>query len=152
MTQSGFAALASRLARFAAIGAFAAVLAACSMFGPTKMKEEAIVPPDTLYQTALADMDAQRYNHAIDTLKKLERQHPYSEFNEKAKLMEAYANYRMGQFDDAILAADRYLALFPSSDQTPYVLFLKGTSYFAQITDITRDQEISRRRSRPTRC
>ena len=57
--------------------------------------------------------------------------------------METYANYRMGKFDDAILAADRYIALFPSSDQIAYVLFLKGTSYFAQITDITRDQQIS---------
>ena len=126
-----------------AVVAFAAVLAACSMFGPTKIKEEAIVPPDQLYATALADMDAQRYNHAVETLKKLERQHPYSEFNEKSKLMETYANYRMGKFDDAILAADRYIALFPSSDQIAYVLFLKGTSYFAQITDITRDQQIS---------
>jgi len=143
--QSGFAAQASGLARFVVVGAFAVVLAACSMFGPTKMKEEPIVPPDTLYQTALSDMDSQRYQHAVATLKTLERQHPYSEFNEKAKLMETYANYRMGHFDEAILAADRYLALFPSSDQTAYVLFLKGTAYFAQITDITRDQDISQK-------
>jgi outer membrane protein assembly factor BamD len=143
VTESRFAALADRLARIAVIGAFAALLAACSMFGPTKLKDEVIIPPDTLYQEVLADMDAQRYNTAIDTLKKLERQHPYSEYNEKAKLLEVYATYRIGKFDDSILAADRYLALFPSSDQTPYVLFLKGTAYFAQITDITRDQEIS---------
>jgi len=113
------------------------------MFGPTKIKEEVIIPPETLYQSALSDMDAQHYNSAIENLKKLERQHPYSDYNEKAKLMEVYANYRTSKFDDAILAADRYLALFPSSDQTPYVLFLKGTAYFAQITDITRDQGIS---------
>jgi outer membrane protein assembly factor BamD len=143
VTEFRIAALADRLARVAAIGAFAALLAACSMFGQTKLKDEEIIPPDTLYQEVLTDMDAQRYNTAIDTLKKLERQHPYSEYNEKAKLLEVYATYRIGKFDDAILAADRYLALFPSSDQTAYVLFLKGTAYFAQITDITRDQEIS---------
>lgn len=143
MTETGIATLASRLARLAAIGAFAAALAACSMFGPTKIKEEEIIPPDTLYQSVLTNMDQQHYNAAIDDLKKLERQHPYSEYNEKAKLMEVYANYRIGRFDDAILAADRYMALFPSSDQTAYVLFLKGTAYFAQITDITRDQAIS---------
>ena len=143
MTETSIVALAKRLARIAAIGAFAAALAACSMFGPTKMKEEEIIPPDTLYQSVLTNMDQQHYNAAIDDLKKLERQHPYSEYNEKAKLMEVYANYRIGRFDDAILAADRYMALFPSSDQTAYVLFLKGTAYFAQITDITRDQAIS---------
>src|SRR3982750_4731493 len=88
VTESGFAALVTRLARVAVIGAFAATLAACSLFGPTKIKEEEIIPPETLYQSVLSDMDAQRYNSAIDNLKKLERQHPYSEYNEKAKLME----------------------------------------------------------------
>ena len=114
------------------------------MFGPAKIKDEEIVPADTLYQTALTEMDRQNYNRAIDALKKLERQHPYSEFNEKAKLMEVYANYRIGKFDEAILAADRYMALFPSSPERPYVLFLKGTAYFAQIKDITRDQQLSK--------
>ncbi len=46
------------------------------------------------------------------------------------------------------LAADRYIALFPSSDQMPYVLFLKGTAYFAQMTDITRDQQDDAERDR----
>jgi outer membrane protein assembly factor BamD len=136
--------LAGRVARIAAAACLVALISACSMFGQTKIKEEAIVPAETLYQTVLSDMDKQNYNKAIENLKKLERQHPYSEFNEKAKLMEVYANYRIGKFDEAILAADRYLALFPSSDEIPYVLFLKGTAYFAQITDITRDQQLSK--------
>ena len=144
MTDTGFAAFASRLGRIVAIAWLIALVSACSMFGPSKITEEAIVPPEQLYQTALADMDAQRYNTGIENLKKLERQHPYSEFNEKAKLMLVYSNYRIGKFEDAILAADRYLALFPSSPEIPYVLFLKGTAYFAQITDITRDQQLSK--------
>lgn len=143
MTLNKYAAYANRASRIVALGLLVLVLAGCDLFA-TKIKDEEIIPPETLYQTALDDMDAQRYNHAVETLKKLERQHPYSEFNEKAKLMEVYSNYRISKFDDAILAADRYLALFPSSKETPYVLFLKGTSYFAQITDITRDQQISR--------
>src|SRR5690606_9972572 len=35
------------------------------------------------------------------------------------------------------------LALFPSSGEVPYVLYLKGTSFFGQIKDITRDQQLS---------
>ncbi|HEX4297804.1 MAG TPA: outer membrane protein assembly factor BamD [Devosia sp.] len=122
------------------MAAFAGFLGACSMFGQTKITEQPIVPPETLYQNALTDMDNQRYVTAVTQLKQLEQQHPYSDLNEKAKLMEVYANYRMGKFDDAVLAADRYTAQFPTSDQTAYVLFLKGTAYFAQMTDITRDQ------------
>lgn len=143
MIQTGFGAAAGNLVRLALVVALAATISACSMFGPTKIKDEEIIPAETLYQSVLTDMDRQYYNSAIETLKKLERQHPYSEYNEKAKLMEVYANYRIGKFDEAILAADRYMALFPSSEETPYVLFLKGTAYFAQITDITRDQQLS---------
>jgi outer membrane protein assembly factor BamD len=125
----------------------ALTLSACSgfnLFGGAKIKQETIVPPETLYASAVADMDRQYYLAAIETLKKLERQHPYSEYNEKAKLMEVYASYRIGRFDDAILAADRYMALFPSSKEMAYVLWIKGTAYFAQIKDATRDQQLSR--------
>ncbi|WP_299975349.1 outer membrane protein assembly factor BamD [Devosia sp. 66-22] len=143
MTDTGFRATAGNFVRLATVLLLVATVSACSMFGPSKIKDEEIIPAETLYQTVLSDMDKQRYNTAIENLKKLERQHPYSEYNEKAKLMEVYANYRIGKFDEAILAADRYMALFPSSEEMPYVLFLKGTSYFAQITDITRDQQLS---------
>lgn len=124
-----------------------ASLAGCAgfnPFGPTKIKEEEIIPPETLYDSALKDIDRQYYMGAIKTFEKLERQHPYSEYAEKAKLMTVFANFKRGKFDQAVLTADRYLALYPTSDQVPYVLYLKGTSYFYQIKDITRDQQNAR--------
>ncbi len=133
-----------RVARIVAIAVVTVALAGCDMFGPTKIKEETIVPPETLYAAAIKDMDSQRYVTAVANLERLERQHPYSEYAEKAKLMQVYGNYRIGKFDEAILAADRYVALYPSSKEVPYVLYLKGNSYFGQITDITRDQQISK--------
>jgi outer membrane protein assembly factor BamD len=137
-------AIVGRAARFVALATMVLVLAGCNLFGGQKLKQEAIIPPETLYQSALADMDAQRYGTAISALEKLSRQHPYSEYNERAKLMEVYANYRIGRFDEAILAADRFLALYPSNKDVPYVLWIKGTSYYAQIKDITRDQQLTR--------
>ncbi|ODT68743.1 MAG: hypothetical protein ABS75_19465 [Pelagibacterium sp. SCN 63-23] len=137
----------SRAVRLAAIGLFAAILSACAgngLFGPPKIKEEPIVPAAALYQGALDDMDRQYYQTAIQKLEKLERQHPRDALTEKGKLMQVYAHYRIGKFDQAILAADRYIALYPSSKDVPYVLWLKGTAYFAQIKDITRDQQLSR--------
>ncbi len=147
MTLTTFAAYRGRTARLAAAGMLMLVLTACggfNLFGPPKIKEEPIIPPQTLYSQALAEMDSSRYQTAIKTLEKLERQHPYSEFDEKAALMIVYANYRLGKYDDAVLAADRYLAIYPGSKEVPYVLYLKGNSYFSEITDITRDQQISR--------
>lgn len=144
VTISQHTGVSSRFARFVLMGAVVVLLAGCNLFGQPKIKEEAIIPPETLYQQALDEMEKQRYVTAVATLEKLERQHPFSEFNEKAKLMEVYGNYRIGKFEEAILAADRYMALYPSSKEMPYVLYLKGNSYFGQIKDITRDQQISK--------
>jgi outer membrane protein assembly factor BamD len=140
---NAFAGYANKAGKIAVIALLAATLAACNLFSPPKIREEAIIPPETLYAGALNDMDKQNYNTAIKTLEKLDRQHPYSEYAEKSKLMQVYANYRIGKFEEAIGAADRYIALYPSSKEIPYVLWLKGTAYYAQIKDITRDQQIS---------
>ena len=146
MVQVKFEALAGnagRVARFMAVGALVVLLAGCDLFGAPKLKDEPIVPPDTLYNAAVAQMDAQNFNTAIGTLKMLQQQHPYSQYNEKAGLMTVFANYQLQHYSDAILAADQYIALFPASDQMAYILYLKGMSYFNQITDITRDQQTS---------
>ncbi|KKB12974.1 hypothetical protein VE25_04445 [Devosia geojensis] len=125
------------------MGLLVLALAGCSMFGPPKLREEEIIPEASLYQQALASMDNQRFLTAIELLERSERQHPRGQLAEETKLMLVYANYRIGKFDEAILAADRYLALYPNGRDAAYVYWLKGTSYFAQIKDITRDQQIS---------
>lgn len=137
----------SRIARIVAIGVFAVALTACSgmnLFGPPKIKEEPIVPATSLYQGALDDMDRLYFQTALKKLEQLDRQHPRDPLVEKSKLMQVFANYRSGKLDEAILAADRYLALYPNGKDVDYVLWLKGTAYFAQIKDITRDQQLSR--------
>ena len=144
VTLNAFTAMAGRGARLLAVGVVLVALAGCDgLFGPAKITEEQIIPPESLYASALSDMDAQRYLTAIGTLAKLERQHPYSQFNEKAKLMTVFANYQLSKWTETVNSADQYIALFPTSDQMPYVLYLKGNSYYNQITDITRDQQTS---------
>lgn len=143
MTVDVFGGFTSRAARFLTIALVAVVLAGCSLFGPSKVKDEPIIPAQTLYQKALDDMDRQYYATAIKSLQQLDRQHPRDPLTEKSKLMQVFANYRANKLDDAILAADRYLAVYPNGKDAPYVMYLKANSYFAQIKDITRDQQLS---------
>jgi outer membrane protein assembly factor BamD len=147
VTSSASQTLIGRTLKAAGMGLMILALAACgglNLFSAPKIKEEEIVPPETLYEQALAEMDRQRFATSVGTLEKLERQHPFSDYAERAKLMIVYGNFRLGKYDETVLAADRFLALYPSSKDIAYVLYLKGTSYFNQIKDITRDQQISR--------
>jgi len=143
VTVDAFGGYTSRAARFLAVAVLAAVLAGCSLFGQPKIKDEPIIPAATLYQKALDDMDRQYFATAIKSLEQLDRQHPRDPMVEKSKLMQVYANYRSGKLEEAILAADRFMALYPNGKDAGYVLYLKGNSYFAQIKDITRDQQLS---------
>ena len=124
MTVDAIGGLTSRAARFFTLALVVAVLAGCSMFGPQKLKEEPIIPAATLYQKALDDMDRQYYATAIKSLEQLDRQHPRDALVEKSKLMQVYANYRGGMLEEAILAADRYMALYANKPDAAYVLYL----------------------------
>jgi outer membrane protein assembly factor BamD len=147
VTVDAFGGLTSRATRILTVALVAVILAGCSglnLFGPPKIKEEPIVPAATLYQQALDNMDRQYFQTAIKNLEQLDRQHPRDPLTEKSKLMQVFAYYRSNELEEAILAADRFLAIYPNGKDVPYVLYLKGNAYYGQIKDITRDQQLSR--------
>ncbi|GLQ18964.1 outer membrane protein assembly factor BamD [Maritalea porphyrae] len=114
---------------------------AFSLFGEKKIVEEEIIPAEELYDKAISQVEDQRYLSAQKTFDKLERQHPYSEYSERSRLMTVYIAARTGQYQKTILAADRFLALYPSSQDAPYAMYMKGAAQYNQMKDITRDQQ-----------
>ena len=114
---------------------------AFSLFGEKKIVEEEIIPAEELYDKAISQVEDQRYLSAQKTFDKLERQHPYSEYSERSRLMTVYIAARTGQYEKTILAADRFLALYPSSQDAPYAMYMKGAAQYNQMKDITRDQQ-----------
>ena len=75
----------------------------------------------------------------------VERQHPYSVWATKAQLMAAYTHYQNSKYDDAIIAADRFIQLHPGNRDVAYAYYLKALSYYEQITDVSRDQRVTER-------
>jgi outer membrane protein assembly factor BamD len=57
--------------------------------------------------------------------------------------MAAFSHYQALEYDDAIIALDRFIQLHPGSELTPYAYYLKALSYYEQITDVRRDQRIT---------
>lgn len=131
--------------RVVAAGLLAVSLGACSLFGDGKIVEEEIVPVEQLYTEGIEHLEKGNGRTALETFEKLERQHPYSEYAEKTRLLTVFIYFGGNEFEEAILAADRYLALYPSSADAPYAMYMKGTSYFEQIKDLTRDQQFAER-------
>lgn len=102
-------------------------------------------PADVLYNQALANLSAGRITEASRKFDAIDRQHPYSEFARKSLVMSAFTHYRQGNYEEAITAGQRYVQLYPSTDDAAYAQYLIGLSYFRQIRDVTQDQRESRR-------
>ena len=64
-------------------------------------------PADVLYNQGLANLNAGRLAEASKKFAAVDRQHPYSEFARKSMVMGAFANYRQGNYEEAIGSAKR---------------------------------------------
>ena len=94
----------------------------------------------TLYQKAHEFMDAGQYRFAAVMFDEVERQHPYSVWARRATLMSAYNHYLSNDYDAAILACQRFIALHPGNRNAVYAFYLISISYYEQIADVGRDQ------------
>jgi outer membrane protein assembly factor BamD len=113
------------------------------LFGGSKYvtKIEPQIPPETMYNQALARLYAKDYDGAAKEFDKIETQYPYTQWSRKALLMQTFSQYQGGSYDDAISTAQRYIALYPDEDDTDYAYYLEAMSNYNSIPDISRDQE-----------
>jgi outer membrane protein assembly factor BamD len=116
------------------------MLAACSSNDAPEYVER---PVSELYNGAQDLLDAKEYQQAAEAFDEVERQHPYSVWATKATLMSAYAYYQDNKYDDAINALDRFISLHPANPDVPYAYYLKALSYYEQISDVGRDQQMT---------
>lgn len=120
-------------------------LAAC---GTSKKAADSAItadrPVETIYNEAADELDAGHYAKAARLFNEVERQHPYSQWATQAQLMAAYAQYRGGQFVEAQIALERFIRLHPGHKDIDYAYYLRGLCNYDQITDVTRDQDMTR--------
>ena len=132
------------LARAFALALVVVPVGACSSFGDWfGKKDEAFSdePADKLYNEALYLLNTKSdFKAAAKKFEEVDRQHPYSDWARKSLLMSAYAHYEGRDYDEAITAGKRYVAMHPGSPDAAYAQYLVGASFFDQIPDISRDQ------------
>ena len=100
-------------------------------------------PPETLYNQGLANIKAGNIVEASRKFDAIDAQHPFSEWSQKALVMSTFTKYRLARYTDAVTAGNRYLNLYPRSDDSAYVQYLVGLSYWKQIVNVTQDQKTS---------
>lgn len=97
-----------------------------------------------LYNEALASLNKGETKSATKKFAEVERQFPYSSWATKAILMQAYAQYRAGNWDDTIVAASRFITLHPGHRDAGYAYYLMAVANYNKISDTKRDQSATK--------
>jgi outer membrane protein assembly factor BamD len=87
-------------------------------------------------------MNAGKFNDAIDEFNEVDRQHSLFGRSAQGACMSPcqLPAWRLRQFHRHLPAL---LTLYPGSSEAAYAQYILGQSYFAQIKDVTRDQEMT---------
>lgn len=122
--------------------AFSAILAlgACSTDDELEYQELTVFE---IYSQATEYLEDGRYRDASLYYDEVERQHPYSVWATKSKLMAAYSHYMNNKYDDATASLDRFIQVHPGNRDVVYAYYLKALCYYEQISDVQRDQDMT---------
>jgi outer membrane protein assembly factor BamD len=116
-------------------------LAACaSSAKDTDLTGKNLAPADKLYADGVTDVEKGDYDRAVKRFDAVEENYPYSTWATHAQLMHGYAQYKQQNYDDAISALNRFIALHPENQDIAYAYYLKSLCYYEQIDDVQRDQ------------
>ncbi len=132
-----------------ALAASSVLLSGCALLGGggrARGTDTRYVARDvnTLYNAGYDRMRARNYMQAALIFDEVERQHPYSIWARRAQLMSAFNYYAARDYRKSIESARRFLSIHPGNRDAPYALYLIALSYYERISDVTRDQAITR--------
>ncbi|MDA0229319.1 MAG: outer membrane protein assembly factor BamD [Proteobacteria bacterium] len=131
----------SILRGFASVLAALLILAACAEDDVAYQER----PVEELYNEAMDNLLDGSYVDAAKAFDEVERQHPYSVWATRAQIMASYAYYRNNDYDESIISAGRFIQLHPGHRDVAYAYYLNAVSYYEQISDVGRDQELTER-------
>jgi outer membrane protein assembly factor BamD len=102
-------------------------LAACG-YTPPKPGSTA-KDPQSAYKEGKDLLDDGSYESAITAFEQLEARFPYGRYAQQAQIDTIYAQYKLGEMESVISAADRFVQLHPNHPAADYAYYLKGLAY-----------------------
>lgn len=99
------------------------VMAGCSSNANKELEEASA---QTLYTKGQSYLESGDYNSAIRYLEAIGSKQ--SEYGEQTQLSLIYAQYKIGEYNKALAAAETFVRAFPDSPSLDYVVYLAGLS------------------------
>jgi outer membrane protein assembly factor BamD len=120
----------------------AAVLAGCGT-GSREPALDSLTAEEIFKRGELELETSRRPDDALLYFQEVERLYPYTEFAKRALIMQAFTHHKARDYEEARVAAQRFLDFYPGDEDAPYALYLMALSYYDQIDDVGRDQGLT---------
>ena len=118
------------------------LLAGCG--GRSKTEEITLTPPlDEMFETAYNYLDRRNFEQAAQAFLDIESSYPTSPWAAEALILAAYTQYLGGDFAATLSTIDRFMRFHPGHPNVDYVLYLRGMSFYRQVSDVRREPGMS---------
>lgn len=117
-------------------------LAACSS-EPKQLALENYTAEEIFKRGELELELSKRPKDALRYFQETERLYPYTEWAKRALIMQAFTLHKTKNYEEARVAAQRYLDFYPGEEDAAYAQYLMALSYYDQIDEVGRDQGLT---------
>ena len=116
--------------------------------GCSALKNESKIDIDTysakeIYDLADDRLAKNRPQDAAKYFSEIERLYPYSEWAKRGLIMQAYSFHKDEDYENSRSAAQRYIDFFPAAEDAAYAQYILALSYYDQISEVGRDQNVT---------
>ena len=120
----------------------ALTLSACKMNTPEVTMDS--FTAEELFKQGEVVLEGQgKPKDALIYFTEVERLYPYTEWAKRGLIMQAFTLHKTRKYEEARVAAQRYLDFYPGEEDAAYAQFLLALSYYDQIDDVGRDQGLT---------
>jgi len=141
---SGREVRAGKTLRMLCIAVLVGALAGCA---GQKAQEESLdtMTAEQIYKRGELELENKKAkkDSALTYFQEVERLYPYSEWAKRALIMQAFTLHKYKKYEEARIAAQRYLDFYPGEEDAAYAAFLLALSYYDQIDEVGRDQGLT---------
>lgn len=88
---------------------------------------------EQIFADAEKALGKHEYTNAIKRLEAMDSMYPFDEKAESAQVKLIYAYYQKEDYASCAAAADRFIGLYPRSNQVDYAYYMKGMANFKQL-------------------
>lgn len=124
---------------------FALILASLAACAP-KTQQPALenVTAEDIFKRGEYELEVNKKpKDALTYFQEAERLYPYTQWAKRALIMQAFTLHKSRNYEEARVAAQRYLDFYPGEEDAAYAQYLLALSYYDQIEDVGRDQGLT---------